>query len=41
MKFDIGEDMKKFIMVVVGFIPTTPKPMVLPTTPFVKVLVGY
>ena len=28
-------------MTMVGFEPTTGKPMVLPTTPFVKELVGY
>ena len=36
-----GESLKKFIIVDVGFEPTTPKTHGLSTTPFVQVLVGY
>ena len=36
-----GHNLTKFIMVDVGFKPTTQKPLALPTTPFVKELVRY
>ena len=36
-----GESLKKFIMEDVGLEPTTQKTHGLPTTPFVKELVGY
>ena len=36
-----GENLKKLFMVDVGLEPTTQKNMVLPTTPFVKEIVGY
>ena len=37
LKFDHGESLKKFIMVDVGFEPTTQKTHGLSTTPVVKV----
>ena len=36
-----GESLKTFIVVDVGFEPTTPKTNILPTTAFVMEIVGY
>ena len=39
-KFDTGKIVTVYYWWMVGFEPTTPNPMVLPTTPFVRELYG-
>ena len=40
-KFDMGKVLKRILLWMVGFEPTTPKNHGLSMTPFVKKLVGY